>query len=836
MNTPHFKITITLILLITTFVSNCQSFKVDSILNKANILVYEKGNFDGAIDVITAGIDYFSNNGQIESKIHLEMEKIFFFQRYVGPDSSEVMIDQILKEYKLGERKILQYKGLFLMNKADILYSSRRNKEAIVIIKKAIPYLSLVDSSLQIFNKKRSNYLSYAYERIGSNYSNLNQLDSSMVYNKQALKYSKPTDMGYIYSLANIARIYSQLNKCDSSIAYSYAVEKNMINITHHDQKVALYTQLTATSMFCKAHKETIRYSDSALVYIDQLKTQFVRGSGVHQFSASAHLSLGNIKSAYEDCAKAIPIRKSHIILQTSLLSISKKIYFLNRISKTLDVSLGTILASNNAFPNFNKQVFEYAIFLKNYPLYSLDLLQNKMTSTNTNNPSHVKLYNSWLQARNEYHGSVRFSDKNDKQLNLLRWKVDSIQQDLNRKANISTKAEDYYKVYFNTIASSLKGNEMAIEFIRYQDNTSRKYSYGAFLTKQNSQFPEFIFICEEDSLKKTCKRKPMESDYKYIDRVYESDQLYCLIWQKIFDQNKIISKVYVSLSGHLNYLNHGALKMTNGVRLLDEKEITVVNSTKDILQNNDNVSFSKIMLFGGIHYDSDNETLERTDGNNSIYQTNRGEIEGNWTYLPGTKKEVEGIHKILKKPSIVKIYTALKASETNFRKEIATHTPTVIHIATHNLYIDNKKGNELDLNTNSYLRSGLILAGANTCHSEKRNFREYGDGVLTAPEVALLDLRGTDLVVLSACESGIGNYTNLGNNQGLQQAFKTAGAKKIIYSLWKISDDATEEFMLSFYRKLNEGTNTETAFTFAQETLKLKYGIFYWGAFQLMN
>jgi len=153
------------------------------------------------------------------------------------------------------------------------------------------------------------------------------------------------------------------------------------------------------------------------------------------------------------------------------------------------------------------------------------------------------------------------------------------------------------------------------------------------------------------------------------------------------------------------------------------------------------------------------------------------------------------------------------------------------LHIATHGYFQpDNKAEN------NPLLRSGLMLSGAgSTIRGISNSSGE--DGILTAYEAMNLNLDNTDLVILSACETGLGDIKNGEGVYGLQRAFKVAGAKTLVMSLWKVSDEATQELMVTFCKNWLLSGNKREAFLLAQKALKAKYPEpYYWGAFVMVG
>ena len=137
--------------------------------------------------------------------------------------------------------------------------------------------------------------------------------------------------------------------------------------------------------------------------------------------------------------------------------------------------------------------------------------------------------------------------------------------------------------------------------------------------------------------------------------------------------------------------------------------------------------------------------------------------------------------------------------------------------------------------NNNPLMRSGLVFAGANDVWN-KQNEGNVDDGVLTAQEVAHIDMRKTDLVVMSACETGLGDIIGSEGVYGLQRAFKMAGVNYMIMSLWQVPDKETEEFMTTFYKKLIKQKDIIEAFYETKKEMRTKYDPYFWAAFVLIE
>jgi CHAT domain-containing protein len=210
---------------------------------------------------------------------------------------------------------------------------------------------------------------------------------------------------------------------------------------------------------------------------------------------------------------------------------------------------------------------------------------------------------------------------------------------------------------------------------------------------------------------------------------------------------------------------------------------------------------------------------------------------------LPGTEKEVSQVQFMLKQKGwITAEFVEASASEENIKE---LNSPKIFHIATHGFYRpttqvtleDELQGNEAMLTRNPLMRTGLLLKGAGDLMDKTQFNYNMESGILTAYEAMSLNLDKTDLVVLSACETGLGDLEAGEGVYGLQRAFLVAGAKVLIMSMFKVDDDATQKLMLKFYQKwLNTG-NMRQSFVDAKKELRVDYSDpIFWGAFMMIG
>ena len=465
-----------------------------------------------------------------------------------------------------------------------------------------------------------------------------------------------------------------------------------------------------------------------------------------------------------------------------------------------------------------------------------------------------IKKYENW-QSIKEQIAKLYSHNQAPKQLDSLLIIADKTEKELSKSSAEFARQFIHKKYAWTDIQKTLKAGEAAVEVVRYQkfvpDSAGRFLDdvlYALLIVTPNTINQPDVIVLKNG--------KELESRYlKFYKNSVMFNQEDRYSYKNYFEplgnylkQNKI-ETFYLSPDGVFNQVNINTLRnTTTGKYLVDEYIINLVTNTKELVERKQKTaSVRPSVLVGFPKFNMDTQQEEQKAGKTATPTggANRGlrggllryvDPQNGITVLPGTQREIEKISKLLEasKPSV---FVQLKASE-GIAKQI--NNPGILHIATHGYFLedDEKSKDEGGYVFNPLLKSGLILAGAETYIRSGVTVDSLGnDGILTAYEAMNLNLEGTDLVVLSACETGLGEVKNGEGVYGLQRAFKLAGAKSVIMSLWNVDDDATQDLMMLFYKEFSAHGDAQEALRWAQRKLKNKYPLpFHWGAFVLMG
>lgn len=502
----------------------------------------------------------------------------------------------------------------------------------------------------------------------------------------------------------------------------------------------------------------------------------------------------------------------------------------------------------------------------------SLNSTKNTITAIRNSSDKYVQqIFSKWQSHKatlaKQYSQPItsRLSD-----LKRIEEETESLEKELNSKSSQFKNQQQALGVNADNVWKKLKQDEAAIEFVSFRI-LDKKFSdstlYAAYILYKNDSIPVFVPLCEEqqlqqlfDSAGKTTTSmvskfyRGLEVKNKNTAGALGTD-LYKLIWQPLEPYLKNVKKVSYSPAGKLFSIAFHALPVDSNKILMDKYELNQYTSTRQVVlreQEKQNSKPQSITLFGDATFALDSLQIvkgkPKTENvSTNIYTPqNRGTRGGIWSSLPGTAQEVNTIKKVFEQNKIItKTFTQTTASEENL-KALSGNSPQILHIATHGFFLpepDKKRKEKNFNNENTYtladdplLRSGLILAGGNYAWSGKTPIEGVEDGIATAYEISQLNLNNTELVVLSACETALGDVKGSEGVFGLQRAFKMAGVKKMIVSLWQVPDKETAELMTSFYSYWIKGKTINDAFVQAQADMRKKYSPFYWAAFVLVE
>ena len=414
--------------------------------------------------------------------------------------------------------------------------------------------------------------------------------------------------------------------------------------------------------------------------------------------------------------------------------------------------------------------------------------------------------------------------------INKVSIRINELERKVNEKLGAPTNL--LKPVSWKDVQAKLKQGEVYLEILRLQRENfafdKPVIQYWAFAVKKGDAHPALFQISEGE----TFDTRGLKNYQNRIKGNLDDNDSYKLYWAKINEATQGASKLFLSGDGAYHMINPLTLKNTNsGKYLLNEIVLTRVSTGRDFLSVPTVISLAnrEVALIGNPAFDMSRKgEINHYRGKEvDVNFTDVPVVRSGISMLPGTQKEVESIQLMASSKGIkTNVLSGNRANESLVKN---LNSPFLLHIATHGEFDQLSKAE-------SYLKSKLILAGAADKEFFSMNdYTKYEDGFLTAYEVTQLELSQTNLVVLSACETGLGEIQSGEGVWGLQRAFQLAGAKTVMGSLWKISDEATVIFMTAFYSKFFNGNDIQASYQEAMESTMAVYPHpYYWGAFTL--
>lgn len=695
---------------------------------------------------------------------------------------------------------------------------------------------------------------------LGVIYKRLGQYERSIYYFKQSLELKlhclKTEDPSITISLNNLAGVYmkqKEFERADSLYSESIKIKTKLLGPNHP-------STLTARNNLAELYRQQGKYTVSLAILQDIKKRRAATiGKKTLPYATTLHTianvyySSGDYKNALHYCKKSIAIKEPiagkaavttihdyvlqaktfHLlrqntkaqtiydfVLKTKKEEIDTYFQYLGEEDKIQYVKANTtywkdfttfvfdIEADSNTTITDKKIIFNQWI---EYRWYVSEIIlketqrQHRLWE-NITDSTQLELVEELKEIKDDIARIYLFKSKEDSksttEINTLTDRASQIEKKLTHTFRISKQEQHTV----SEISRALDSTECIVEIIKPLQATGK---YLALIYFKNIDSPYKIWLSKAAVL----EGKGYSFYKNSIKFKHEDTASLDLFWQPIVDfisSYSGITKIYLVCDGIYEYINiHTLVPNTN------THTIVYLNETESILSYKQRTASIPL------------------DQSLFIYHPVYGSATSICPYidLPGTKHEIDTIQFLFDKKSLhTTRYGERMASETRIKNDTCTYS--LIHIATHGYLDINPEGNYIE----SMIHSGLLLSGV--CDTPTLDTDvSFDDGILTSYEIAQLNLNTTDLVVLSACQSGLGIIDNQEGILGLQRGLFVAGTKKILVSLWKIDDAITSEWMYFFYSNLTETKSCFDAYIFAQQKIKeLHPSPYYWGAFVLLE
>ena len=424
--------------------------------------------------------------------------------------------------------------------------------------------------------------------------------------------------------------------------------------------------------------------------------------------------------------------------------------------------------------------------------------------------------------------------------LEALRQQIYAQDHELQARSKQYGSLQANMSISMRDVQSHLGDGDIAIEFVSFAHNED-SVMYAALTLKKGYEAPRLVPLFEQKALSVIRPKT-----------YYKTDRLYNLVWAPLADELQGIDRVYFAPTGQLHNINIEVLPLV--VRQDDTRSYYRLSSTRELTRTYiDNVaSADTAVIYGGLRY----EVEDKGDQGAGLQTVGTLRLLSGWDYLPGTLDEAQSIAQALRKARVnTLLLTGVAGTEASLRAQSGTRRQ-LLHVATHGFYYSGedvsahhqddhlagrmqREQNRVEAEDKMLTRSGLLMAGCGPALHGQDVASGEDDGILYAHEIAQLRLEGVEHVTLSACETALGDISGEGVF-GLQRAFKKAGVRSMLMSLWKVDDAATRLFMTRFYSNLYGQHMTKAqSLREAQRYLRLmpEYADpVYWAGFVLLD
>ncbi len=740
-----------------------------------------------------------------------------------------------------------------------MLYTEMGNYEA------ALPlYLQATAIDKEALGAENPDYaadllnLANLYYAIGEDTTALALSEEASVIYKKALGSHNPD---YALSLNSLARLYQSMG--DYSASLPLLLESSSIYEQDPDTKNVGYAKTLRN--LARTYKETGNY-EAALASLLKATDIYRRVLGQRHPEyaislnnlAGVYIAMGNYQAAMPLLEETNSIINRNIQENFSFISEEEKEKYFDLVANNYQVFLSFLLKVSSISPEYCRQGYDNELLIKGLILTSVKTMQQCILSCG--DTALIREYEKMRMLRRQINSwqqkpvAERRAD-----IGNIEKQATELEKDLTVRSQSFGAMQASFLIRWEDVKKQLKANEAAVEFVSFRYYNDRKATdstlYCALVLKHDDTAPHVVYLCEEAALKKATPA--FGASYTYINEMYRKKKLYDLLWHPLDSLFRNINTIYYAPAGLMNSISMAAITCNDSSLLMDKYNLVRLTSTRSLALREKEGHIRNAVVYGGIIYDTDTLTLlqkarkyHSTDDYPLAHnRSGSADMRNGFRYLEGTMKEAGMISAKLRNKGIeTKMLSGTEANEESFFALSGENAPSLIHMSTHGFYYPEQQGKKNKINASEageplfmhsddpLIRSGLLMSGANI--SWKGSILPPGveDGILTAKEVSNMNLIRTQLVVLSACQTGQGDVKGSEGVEGLQRGFKMAGAKYIMMSLWEVPDRETAEFMDTFYDKWLSGLDIHEAFKATQLFMSNKYknDPFRWAAFVL--
>ncbi len=684
--------------------------------------------------------------------------------------------------------------------------------------------------------------LATMFQMQGKNQEATKLLEEALAIDKELLGDKHPL---YSTTLHNLASVYKESDRYEESLPLflqALEIDKNTYGENHPSYASTLYNLATL-------YQDIQRFEDAEKLYVQVLN---LREKLLGQEHPDYAYSLYGVASIYRVLQKPEAqlyyyqcVTKYLEQIQNYFPSFSEieKSAFLDKINPVFesfkDFAVEQALKGN---AEILRLLYDLQLSTKAMLLNSSNKVRQRIL--NSNDEKLIENFNLWLGKKEQlvkyYAFTVEELESENIDIEVKENEINEIEKQLTASSTFFAKEQEELKITWSEIKESLREGEASIEIIR----NIKKYAgdsiyYAALILKNNSDSPTLVVFRNGSEME--------ARSFNYYRNAIKFDvgdeRSYKTYWEPMESILEGAQTIFLSTDGIFNKISFNTLWDFHEEKyVIDRYQVRLVSNTKEIKEYR-NSTYSPdgnlALIFGNPDFGSSSASLAELSR-----AANYGFGSKGVPQLPGTKIEIDKLGITLKENGWTsQIQTLKNASEASFKD---MKNPRLLHIATHGFFMSDIKPKDdgtafgihmKNVNTNPLFRSGLLLSGANETILGQKNTIGEEDGILTAYEAMNLNLDNTELVVLSACETGLGEIKNGEGVYGLQRAFIVAGAKSLIMSLWKVNDTTTQIMINSFYDNWLGGMNKLEAFNKAQLSLKEKFPEpIYWGAFVFLG